>query len=93
MEYYLSVDENGKENVWCDMPSRNDAGRWIKNEKCEHGMQIGYQIPKGRIEEITGKKLTWEDEPLLYNIESEDVFEWDTNFEGLGITKMKISLI
>jgi len=53
---YAAVDEDGDEYLYAYCPYR---GRdvWRADEGC-------VQIPRGSIEKLTGRILTWEDEPV-----------------------------
>ena len=81
-KYFLTVDKNGEENVWYTQPFRNEEENyWAPDEddnlvKCM--TDIGMLLPKGRIEELIGKKLTWEDEPYIYETQTPDI---DFNYE------------
>ena len=85
-KYFLTVDKNGEENVWYTQPFRNEEENyWAPDEddnlvKCM--TDIGMLLPKGRIEELIGKKLTWEDEPYIYETQTPDIdFLWP---DGMG---------
>lgn len=59
---HVCVDKDNTEWICIGCPERDEAeGCWIH--------EIGYyvsniELPKGSIEKLIGKKLTWEDEPL-----------------------------
>lgn len=58
---YKEVDgwrENQTEVIFRFKP-RRDSDRWFEGEQF-----VGTPLPDGTIEKITGKKTTWEDEPL-----------------------------
>lgn len=70
---YFAVNKNGKEVCSNLKPHRDRCeGYWVFNEPswnyyddCEGTIQVDcIVLPKGSIEKITGKKLTWEDEPI-----------------------------
>ena len=90
-KYFLTVDKNGEENVQYTQPFRNEEENyWAPDEddnlvKCMTDimtdigrLDIGMPLPKGRIEELIGKKLTWEDEPYIYETQTPDI---DFNYE------------
>ena len=57
---YLVVDEYLNEWIYDISPVRDDeTGTW----EVRHEDTWFIQLPKGTIEKITGKKLTWKDEP------------------------------
>ena len=69
---YLSVDENGDEQMSDDKPVRQDVrgkGYWYSDtiRKC----------PNGFIEKLTGLSISWTDEPLQYIIKDKDVLDSD----------------
>ena len=59
---YVAVDKNEEEWIYSYKPVRcHEYKRW------QPEMQYGYhsiELPKGTIEKLIGKKLTWEDEPV-----------------------------
>lgn len=60
---YVAVDENGNEFLHDDKPIRarvKNNGYWIDN----YLESVYIDLPKGSIEKLIGKKLTWEDEPV-----------------------------
>lgn len=55
---YVAVDgDTGNECIYDKKPKRC-LGFW----KTENGVYV--DLPKGTIEKLIGKKLTWEDEPV-----------------------------
>lgn len=54
---WVAVDKNGDEYVWGDKPRRMGNEFWIHYQLIE-------QLPKGSIEKLINRKLTWEDEPV-----------------------------
>lgn len=55
---WLAVDEDGSEYIYDEEPSRY-------NEFWDPALMTFYTgLPKGTIEKIIGKKLTWDDEPV-----------------------------
>ena len=56
---WLAVDENGDENIFDIKPDR----AWSKWDiPTNHSWWI--ELPKGTIEKIIGRKLTWKDNPV-----------------------------
>ena len=83
-KYFLTVDKNGNENAWDTQPLRNEEENywyWKPDEDedgCSGEWAIGICIcntilPKGKIEELIGKKLTWEDEPYIYETQTPEI--------------------
>lgn len=85
-KYFLTVDKNGDESAWDIQPLRNEEENywcWKPNKYDEDDdssgeWAIGIHIhdillPKGKIEELIGKKLTWEDEPYIYETQTPDI--------------------
>ena len=57
---YAAVDKNKDEWVYSEKPHKNkrDSSEvWSCNDDAVY-------LPKGSIEKLIGKKLTWEDEPV-----------------------------
>ncbi len=55
---FVAVDENKEECIYEKKPHREKShGFWYRNTEF-----VG--LPKGTIEKLIGKKLTWEDEPV-----------------------------
>lgn len=64
--YYLAVDKDGQELKSTSQITRHLALEiWI--EKVKHSAEY---LEQGTIEKLTGKKLTWEDEPIEYKEEN-----------------------
>ena len=67
---YLCVNKNGEEKIFDDKPQRDDfydprgeAREWIIADF--YGADdYGVSIPKGTINKLIGRSLTWEDEPV-----------------------------
>jgi len=59
---FVAVDEEENESIYTQEPIRakyrDRIGYWSR----QNGSEIW--LPKGTIEKIIGKKLTWEDEPV-----------------------------
>jgi hypothetical protein len=70
---YLAVNKKGIEVIFHHLPKREE-GNWIDtytyNEirgltSCAWGAwDYSISLPKGSIEKLIGKKLTWKDEPV-----------------------------
>lgn len=59
----LAVDRDGTEWIWSYRPLRNKyRGRW-ESLYSEEGEYQSVELPKGSIEKLIGKILTWADEP------------------------------
>lgn len=57
---FIAVDKNEEEWIYTDEPVRcHEFERW--QPKINYGWVY---LPKGTIEKLIGKKLTWEDEPV-----------------------------
>lgn len=57
---YIAVDKDNEEWIYEGKPIRcHEFERW--QPKLKHGWVF---LPKGTIEKLIGKKLTWEDEPV-----------------------------
>ena len=59
---YLTVDEEENESIFSQEPIRGKYRDRIGYWKRQEGSEIW--LPKGSIEKLIGKKLTWEDEPV-----------------------------
>lgn len=54
---WLAVDLDETELIFELIPERSDRGDWIQG--CDYVL-----VPKGSIEKLIGKELTWDDEPV-----------------------------
>lgn len=61
---WLAVDKFGRECVFNEQPIRYDYVDWIASD-----LNIYKRVfmPKGTIEKLIDKKLTWSDEPFNYD--------------------------
>lgn len=74
MNIYLSVDENGTENLTTELPQRyycsncalELSGKGFWEVYVSGKYSINEELRKGTIEEILGYKLTWADEPVKF---------------------------
>lgn len=55
---WVAVDYNGIEGIYDSKPVRYNNCFWIQ----EWGDSVS--LPKGSIEKLTGRTLTWNDEPI-----------------------------
>ena len=65
---YLAVEPNGNELIFSEPPRRIDEHStcgWF----CSSNSTQCVNVPRGTIKKITGKTITWEDEPIK--------LEWD----------------
>lgn len=64
---YLAVEPNGNELIFSEPPCRIDKHScgWF----CNSNTTQCVSVPRGTIKKITGKTITWEDEPIK--------LEWD----------------
>lgn len=62
---YFAVDSDGIEVCFNDKPVRSDDGLdvWKVPEDIYHDTN-NVCLPKGSIKRLTGKQLTWKDEPI-----------------------------
>lgn len=65
---YIAVDKNGCTNIFQNKPVRyvskslGYSGNWIRRETTYHTNVVN--VPKGTAYKLTGKQMTWEDEPF-----------------------------
>lgn len=59
---YLATDKDGSEWIYNGIPSRADDH--FTNYNSSDDTLEAISIPKGSIEKITNKVITWNDEPL-----------------------------
>lgn len=58
---WLCVDKDGQEVLFTSLPVHNvEEECWV----CKDGTNRVVEIRKGAIEQLTGKRITWEDEPI-----------------------------
>lgn len=65
---WLTVDKKGNEEIHSNLPIRieedEEIGFWLVS-----GYKQPYaKVPKGTIEKLIGKKLSWKDEPYKLDI-------------------------
>lgn len=71
---WIAVNKDGEERIFHYKPTRqNDVWRdelTYNEPRTRYAIPNDYSIllPKGTIELIIGKKMTWADEPFLYHI-------------------------
>lgn len=63
---WLAVNKDGKENIYLEKPEKKQYTDLKGNlqEYWDDGNDYSIPIPKGTIEKLTGKRITWEDEPI-----------------------------
>lgn len=72
---FVAVNKNGSENIFVFRPFRTDPDKslyklwepeyWSDEDSSEYGNEYtGITLPKGSIKKLTGKDLTWNDEPI-----------------------------
>lgn len=59
MKIWFTVNKDGSEWIWQIKPIREDD-YWL----CKYGNKM--LLPHGAIEKLTGKKISWKDNPLMY---------------------------
>lgn len=60
---WLAVDKNGTEKVFQNEPDRN-TNYWYINRDSVFAYNSYVFLPKGSIEKLIGRTLTWEDDPV-----------------------------
>lgn len=61
---YLTVSNAGQEVIWYFKPVRSESFKqWISKERYPYDAFV--ELPKGSIEKLIGRKMTWDDEPFL----------------------------
>lgn len=63
---WLAVNKSGKEYIYLEKPEKKQFTDWRGNlqEYWDDGNDYSIPIPKGTIEKLTGRKITWDDEPI-----------------------------
>jgi hypothetical protein len=68
---WLAVDKDGTESIFITKPIRNNTlyvdlehTKYAEIWNTDDYEDIGIELPKGSIEKLIGRKLTWEDEPV-----------------------------
>lgn len=65
MVTYFAVDSDGTEVCFNDKPVRSDDGLDVWNVPEDiYNDTNNVCLPKGTIKKLTGKQLTWKDEPI-----------------------------
>lgn len=60
---YVAVDKDGSEAIFEKKPDKNgNQGQWLESGVI--ASNGSFSLPKGSIEKLIGKKLTWEDDPV-----------------------------
>lgn len=61
---YVVVDNDNEEYIFSHKPERDiEIGWWVCSHKIK-AYRMNVKLPKGTVEKLIGKKLTWEDEPV-----------------------------
>ena len=69
---YLAVDESGDELIFENSPSRRysvyppNRGWWESWDEEQTEEYFPVRLPSGTIERLTGKNMSWEDEPFKF---------------------------
>ena len=88
---YLTVDKDNTEWIWWDLKptDRNETtGCWITTDKqIEDDDEYISRLPEGEIKRITGKQLSWSDEPLYIDLTGFNIVkvEDDEEMELFGL--------
>lgn len=61
---YLAVDKDGSELIFMNEPERDRRTGWWYDSDEDTECEGGIGLPKGSIKKLTGKTLTWNDEPI-----------------------------
>lgn len=69
---WLTVDKDGTENIFNNerKPFRiKELGKWTQSDWGYHSPQelARIKLPKGSIEKLIGRKLTWRHNPVKYD--------------------------
>lgn len=73
---WLAVNKDGTEWIMPGKPVRGWCGHWEYSEKVYVESEQGYvsikiELPKGSVYKLLGKELTWDDEPVELQTETE----------------------
>lgn len=73
---WLTVNKDGTEWIMPGKPVRGWCGHWEYSEKVYVESEQGYvsieiELPKGSVYKLLGKELTWDDEPVELQTETE----------------------
>ena len=78
-ETWLAVDGHGVEYAFNEEPTRDFPNldlrakwgqRWLVGTSCDpYKTRCGVKLPKGTIKSLTGKQLTYSDEPILFEFD------------------------
>lgn len=61
---WIAVDKNGAETLYSHKPFRKWHDEWGFRRETEEGGAFYMDIPKGTSLMLTGKQMTWDDEPV-----------------------------
>ena len=70
---WLAVDGDGTELFFREKPEKYEAARkWVTNES---DMEDALELQGGSIERFVGKKMKWEDEPVMVELKDEKLWK------------------
>lgn len=62
---FLTISNAGQEVIWYFKPVRDEFFKqWISKERYPYDAFV--ELPKGSIEKLIGRKMSWEEEPFEY---------------------------
>lgn len=67
---WLAVNKDGTEWIMPEKPFRGWGGYWEYLEEV-YNVPIEIELPKGTVYKLLGKELTWDDEPVELQTETE----------------------
>ena len=67
---WLAVNKDGTERIVPEKPVRGWCGHWEYLEEV-YNVPIEIELPKGTVYKLLGKELTWDDEPVELQTETE----------------------
>ena len=67
---WLAVNKDGTEWIMPEKPVRGRCGHWEYLEEV-YNVPIEIELPKGTVYKLLGKELTWDDEPVELQTETE----------------------
>ena len=67
---WLAVNKDGTEWIMPGKPVRGWGGYWEYLEEV-YNVPIEIELPKGTVYKLLGKELTWDDEPVELQTETE----------------------
>ena len=90
---WLAVNKDGTEWIMPGKPVRGWCGHWEYSEKVYVESEQGYvsieiELPKGSVYKLLGKELTWDDEPVELQTETEK----EVKASGLNVASVSARL-